>query len=78
MEHLTQIAIDQFTSNIENDSDNIFELQDHISVCAFCSKKTEEALSFNVNLSNFLKVDLSPKLKTFIKDFQTGNNAYEY
>ena len=71
MKHLTQKETDQFISNIESNSDNIFELQDHICDCAFCSKRTEEALSFNVNLSNFLKADLSPKLKAFIKELQT-------
>ena len=75
MKHLNQTAINQFISNIGSNSDNIFELQDHICDCAFCSKRTEEALSFNVNLSNFLKTDLSSKLKAFIKELQTGNNT---
>ena len=75
MKHLTQTAIDQFISNIGSKSDNIFELQNHISVCAFCSKRIEEAILFYVNLSNFLKADLSPKLKAYIKILHTENNA---
>lgn len=73
MQHLTQIEIDQFVSNIENNSNNLFDWQDHISVCDFCSKRIEETLSFNINLSKFLKVDTSPKLKAFIKDMQAAN-----
>ena len=73
MNHLTQVRIDQFVSNIENNSNNIFDWRDHIDECDFCSKRIEEILSFNVNLSKFLKVDTSPKLKAFIKKISADN-----
>ena len=74
MKHLTQHQIDQFVFSIENNSDKIFDSEDHNNVCDYCSKRIEEALSFNVNLSTFLKLDTSLKLKEFIKELQTGNN----
>ena len=74
MRHLTQSEIEQFVLNIGNNSDTIFDLEDHINNCDYCSKKVEEALSFNANLSNFLKVGASPKQKAFIKDILTDNN----
>ena len=73
MKHLTQIEIDQFVSNLEHNSSNIVDWQEHINDCDFCSKRIEEVLSFNINLSKFLKIDTSPKLKAFIKDLQTAN-----
>ncbi|NHZ85275.1 MAG: hypothetical protein GWP19_05275, partial [Planctomycetia bacterium] len=73
MNHFIQTEIDQFLSNLENNSNYIIDWQDHINVCDFCSKRIEEALSFNLNLSKFLKVDTSSKLKAFIKDIQADN-----
>jgi len=73
VKHLTQNAIDQIVLNIENNSDTIFDSEDHINNCDNCSKRIEEALSFNVNLSTFLKLDSSPKLKKFIKELHTDN-----
>ncbi|NHZ87043.1 MAG: hypothetical protein GWP19_14420 [Planctomycetia bacterium] len=73
MKHLTQIEIDQFVSNLEHNSSNIIDWQDHINECGLCSKRIEEVLSFNTNLSKFLTIDTSPKLKAFIKEIQTAN-----
>lgn len=73
VKHLTQTEIDQFVSNIENNSNNIFDWQDHIDECDFCSTRLEETLSFNVNLSNFLQIDTSPKLKAFINKIRADN-----
>ncbi len=70
MKHLTQIEIDQFVANLEHNSSNIIDWQEHINVCDFCSKRIQEALAFNVNLAKFIRIDASPKLKTFIKDIQ--------
>ena len=73
MKHLTQIEIDQVVSNLEHDSNNIIDWQVHINECDFFSKRIEEALLFNVNLSKFLKADTSSKLKAFIRNIQTTN-----
>lgn len=73
MQHLTQKEIDQFVSNLENNSNNLFDWQDHINECDFCSKRIEEALSFNVNLTKFLKADISPKVEVFVQKLQAHN-----
>lgn len=73
MQHLTQKEIDQFVSNIENNSNNLFGWQDHINECDFCSKRIEEALSFNVHLSKFLKADISPNVEVFVQKLQAHN-----
>lgn len=73
MNHLTQAEIDQFVSSVEIISSNIFELKDHINECDFCSKRIEETLSFTVNVSKFLQIDSSPKMRAFIKKISTTN-----
>lgn len=73
MQHLTQKEIDQFVSKIENSSNNLFDWQDHINECDFCSKRIEEALSFNVNLTKFLKADISPQVEVFVQKLQAHN-----
>ena len=73
MQHLTQKEIDQFVSNLDNNSNNSLDWQDHINECDFCSKRIEETLLFNDNLSKFLKIGLSPKLKVFIQKLQAAN-----
>lgn len=73
MQHLAQKEINQFVSKIENSSNNLFDWQDHINECDFCSKRIEEALSFNVNLTKFLKADISPKVEVFVQKLQAHN-----
>jgi len=67
MKHLSHIQIDQLVSKMEDVSNNLFDWKEHIDGCDFCSNRSKEALSFNVNLEKFLKFDTSLKQKEFVK-----------